>query len=265
MPSASSAAASPVPALVLAAGEGRRLRPLTLLRPKPLCPVGDRTLLDRALDAVAPAASRVAVNVHHGREQVQAHLASRAAAGGGPVHVSVEEPEALGTAGAVAHLAAWLAGGPVLVVNADTVHDADLAAFVDGWDGEKVRLLTPTPGAFGPRSGVVASLLPAAAVATLRPVPSGLWECVWRDAVAEGRLETVHHDGLFLDCGTPADYLAANLALAGDVRPDGSVVGEGARVDGTVERCVVWPGSVVAAEEHLVDAVRADGLTVLVR
>ena len=179
--------------------------------------------------------------------------------------VSVEEPEALGTAGAVAQLAEWLAGEPVLVVNADTVHDADLAAFVRGWTGERVRLLTPTPGPFGPRSGVVASLLPADVVAALRPVPSGLWECVWRDAVAEDRLETVHHDGLFLDCGTPADYLAANLAVAGSDRSDGSVVGEGARVDGTVERCVVWPGAVVAAGEHLVDAVRADGLTVLVR
>jgi len=254
-----------VPALVLAAGEGRRLRPLTLLRPKPLCPVGGRTLLDRALDAVGPAASRVAVNVHHGRDQVEAHLAARGAGGGAGVHVSVEEPEALGTAGAVAQLADWLAGAPVLVVNGDTVHDADLAAFVRGWDGERVRLLTPTPGPFGPRSGVVASLLPAAQVAGLSPVPSGLWECVWRDAVDDGRLETVHHDGLFADCGTPADYLAANLAVAGAGRADGSVVGDGARVDGTVERCVVWPGSVVAAGEHLVDAVRAERLTVLVR
>ncbi|MFM7063025.1 MAG: sugar phosphate nucleotidyltransferase [Actinomycetes bacterium] len=303
VPVAPASAVSPgprVPALVLAAGEGRRLRPLTLLRPKPLCPMGGRTLLDHALDAVGPAASRVAVNVHHGRDQVHAHLSGRDAAGratpvarpgagpgpdegavpmSAPVHVSVEEPEALGTAGAVAHLADWLAGEPVLVVNGDTLHDADLAAFVAGWDGERVRLLTPTPGPFGPRSGVVASLLPASVVAQLAPVPSGLWECVWRDAVAEGRLDAVHHDGRSVDCGTPADYLAANLVLAG-VEGSGSivapgavvtgrvvrsVVGEGAQVDGSVERCAVWPGSVVAAGEHLVGAVRAGRLTVLVR
>ena len=52
--------------VVLAAGLGTRLRPLTLVRPKPLCPVGDRPLLDHALDRMAAVAGDVAVNVHHG-------------------------------------------------------------------------------------------------------------------------------------------------------------------------------------------------------
>lgn len=234
--------------------------------------MGATTLLDRALDAAGAAVDRVAVNVHHGRDQLLDALRVRP-----EVHVSVEEGVALGTAGGVGALADWLDGAGVLVVNADTVHDADLAAFVGGWDGERVALLTPTPGPFGPRSGVVASLLPSTAVARLAPVPSGLWEVLWRDEVAAGRVVTVHHAGQFIDCGTSAQYLAANLAVTGGsaVASDaevlghvaGSVVGSGAVVGAgaVVERSVVWPGAVVHPGERLVDAIRADHVTVLVR
>ena len=102
MPQGRDALPTDVCALVLAAGEGRRLRPLTCLRPKPLCPVGGRTLLDLAVERARTATAAVAVNVHHGREAIEAHLAT--GPGGAGVHVSVEEPEALGTAGAVAQL-----------------------------------------------------------------------------------------------------------------------------------------------------------------
>jgi len=257
--------------VVLAAGEGRRLAPLTRFRPKPLCPVGGVTLLDRAVSAVAAAAAQVAVNVHFGREQMCEALEAHPG-----VHVSVEDSQALGTAGAIGNLTQWIDGRPVLVVNADTVHSADLVGFVNDWDGKSIRLLTPTAGPFGPRSAVVASLLPAASVAGLSASPSGLWEVLWRDAVASGNLETVHHLGEVLDCGTPAQYLRANMAtarvesligegavVAGEVEQ--SVVGAGAQVLGSVTRSVVWPGSVVESGEHLVDAIRADRLTILIR
>ncbi|MGI9118832.1 MAG: sugar phosphate nucleotidyltransferase, partial [Acidimicrobiales bacterium] len=112
-------------ALVLAAGSGRRLRPLTDLRPKALCPVGNVALIDLALARVAGVvpAGAVAVNAHHLRHQLEAHLAGR-------VHLSVEEPQALGTAGAVANLRGWLDGRALLVVNADAWHTADLAPLV---------------------------------------------------------------------------------------------------------------------------------------
>lgn len=245
---------------MLAAGEGRRLAPLTRLRPKPLCPVGNRTLVDRAIDAAGAAlggvTGQVAVNVHHGRGQMLAHLATRP-----EVHLSLEETQALGTAGGVAALGEWLSDRHALVLNADTWHRADLRRFVQEWDGERVRVLTPTPLPFGPRSGVVASLLPASVVATLRAEPSGLWEVVWRDALTEGWLEAVHTDAPVIDCGTPTGYLAANLAESGGE----PVVGPGAVVDGELIRSVVWPGSVVRAGERLVDAIRAEDLTVLVR
>ena len=76
--------------IVLSAGGGTRLSPLTRLRPKALCPVGAVPLVDRAIERLGEVTSDVAVNVHHGREQVEDHLAGR-------VHLAVEEV-LLGTA-----------------------------------------------------------------------------------------------------------------------------------------------------------------------
>ena len=67
-----------VAAVVLAAGRGTRLRPLTDLRPKPLCPVDNVALLDRNLTAARAVADAVAVNAFHLAEQVVAHVGGRA-------------------------------------------------------------------------------------------------------------------------------------------------------------------------------------------
>jgi MurNAc alpha-1-phosphate uridylyltransferase len=75
---------------------------------------------------------------------------------------------------------------------------------------------------------------------------------MWRDLEVSGQLEFVRAEGLCVPCDTPMDYLCANLLANGGE----SSIGEGARVDGKVERSVVWPGSVVRAGEHLVEAIR---------
>ena len=248
-------------AIVLAAGAGTRLAPLTEERPKPLCPVGGVALLDLALaavaDAVGPGPATVAVNAHHGAEQVASHVGERA-------HVSVEEPEALGTAGAVANLRSWLDGRAALVVNGDLWHDADLPAAVAGWDGERVDVLVAGCGG-GPldrRPPVIGSLLPPWAIAPLPVAPAGLYEVCWRPLDRLGRLDVVGAAGRSVDCGTPRRYLEANLAASGGR----TVVGEGAVVAGVARRCVLWPGAVVGAGEVLVDAVRTTaGRTVLIR
>jgi MurNAc alpha-1-phosphate uridylyltransferase len=253
----------PVAAVVLAAGAGERLRPLTRLRPKPLCPVGDSTLLDLALDRVLPLTGpgSVAVNAHHHLDQVAAHVGGRPG-----VHLSVEPGEARGTAGALGLLRDWIDGRAVVVVNGDSWTTGSLAPLLDGWDGERVRVLVHGEPVFGPRVAVVASLLPWADVARLGPEPTGLYEVCWRPAQAAGRLEAVGDGGApFVDCGTPASYLRANL-LAGPLDDTGSVIGAGAVVEGEVRSSVVWPGARVGPHEHLDRAVRADdGVTVLVR
>ncbi len=242
--------------VVLAAGAGQRLRPLTTLRPKALCPIANVPLVDLALARVPPEISDVAVNVHHGRAAMEAHLAGRG------VHCSIEEDRPLGTAGALGHLRGWLDGRDALVVNADAWCPSSLGEFVDGWDGERVRLLVNAGGSLLPTSRIAGALLPWSEVARLEPEPSGLYELSWARAQAEGRLDVVPHDGPFVDCGTPADYLAANLAASGGA----SVVGEGAIVAGELDRSVVWPGAVVWPGESLSRAIRATELmTVLVR
>jgi MurNAc alpha-1-phosphate uridylyltransferase len=241
-------------AVVLAAGEGARLRPLTRVRPKPLCPVGNVPLVDLALERVRTATPDVAVNVHHDRAAIEAHLDGRA-------HVSVEEDEALGTAGALGHLRPWIDGRAVVVVNADTWCPGSLDGVVTGWDGERVRLLVAGDDRLRPTSHIAAALMPWPEVAGLEPVPSGLYEVSWGRLAVAGRVDAVRWDGPCLDCGTPARYLAANLAASGG----DPVIDPDAVVHGSVERSVVWGGAVVEPAEHLCGAIRAEGLTVLVR
>ena len=245
--------------VVLAAGAGTRLRPLTAVRPKALCTVAGRTLLDRALDRLAPHVGRTAVNAHHQAHQVVAALSGR------DVHVSVEQPEALGTAGALGRLRDWVDGAAVLLTNADSVYLAAAGGdpvrdLVAGWDGERPRLLCVPGGdgrGFGELRYVGTALLPWWSVRDLEAVPSGLYEVSWRELHQVGRVELVVTDAEAVDCGTPADYLSANLAVSGGE----PVVEPGAVVEGTVVRSVVWAGERVGQGERLVEAVRAAGVT----
>ncbi|WP_233513716.1 sugar phosphate nucleotidyltransferase [Micromonospora craterilacus] len=279
-PAESRTAAPPdgVCAVVLAAGEGTRLRPLTERLPKALCPVGNVPLLDRALARLAglgltgPAA--VAVNACYLGDQVVDRVGDQA-------HLSVEPGSPLGTAGGVGRLRDWIAGRGVLVGNADAYladpaapPGPDIAALLAGWDGDSVRLLgqpAPDPSAPGTFDGHVFtgfSLLPWRLVRDLPAVFGDLVRAVWRPAEAAGRLTVVPYRGTFYDTGTPADYLAANLHAAGDgclIDPAAtvtggchrSVVGAGATVRGEVTRSVVWPGATVGADERLHAVIRA--------
>ena len=224
-----------------------------------MCPVGDRPLVDWALARVAPLVDDVAVNARHDVDRLAAHVAGRA-------HVSDERgyPEALGTGGAIGALREWLDGRPVLVVNGDTWTDVDLRPLLDGWDGERVRVLVHGSSGTTLRDlpGVVGSLVPAADVPRLPATPLGLSNGLWAPAEAAGRLDVLTGAGTFHSCDRPRDYLAANMTWSGGA----NVIGAGAHVEGELTRSVVWPGAIVRTGEVLVDAVRADrGTTVIVR
>jgi N-acetyl-alpha-D-muramate 1-phosphate uridylyltransferase len=262
-------------AVVFAAGEGTRLRPLTATLPKPLCPVGNVPLLDRALSRLADhdlsGPDAVAVNACYLADQVAHHVGDRA-------HLSREPgPTALGTAGALAYLKDWISGRPVLAGNSDAYLvprqpvTRDLTPLLDGWDGATVRVLAVPaggrPAEFGDLRFAGFSLLPSDFVSGLPVQKAELVGTIWRPAERAGRLELIEYDGSYLDTGTPADFLAANLdsigdgsLIAADAEVTGevsrSVVGGGATVAGSVTRSVVFPGGRVAADEDLVDAIR---------
>jgi GTP:adenosylcobinamide-phosphate guanylyltransferase len=199
--------------LVLAAGRGERLRPVTDTTPKPLLEIGGRTLLDGALDRLAQVMpvrpDTVAVNAHWLAEQVVAAVADRA-------HVSVEQPEALGTAGAVGLLRPWLGDRDLLITNGDAWYggDVDVREFVAGWDRVRPRLLVVEDGDRPDFDGrwrfAGLSLLPGSMARELEAVPSGLYEEVW----SKTAVDLVPTEATFIDCGTAADLAEARALEA---------------------------------------------------
>ena len=119
-------------AMVLAAGLGKRMRPLTATRPKPLVEVARKALIDHVLDHLRAAGiGRVVVNVHYLAEQVQAHLLHRA--GDLEVLISDEREQLLETGGGLVKAAPLIGDDSFLVVNSDN-------CWVDG-PVDAIRLL----------------------------------------------------------------------------------------------------------------------------
>jgi len=267
--------------MILAAGLGTRLRPLTEDRAKALVPVGDRPALAHVLDRLhAAGISRAVVNAHHHVEQLRAFAL-------GQVGVDValsEEADLLGTAGGIAHARSLLGEGDVLLWNADILADVDvpglLAAHRDaatllvrplergqgsvGFDetGRVVRLRKES-FAVEARGGQFLGIhVLGQALRARLPARGGLIEDVYLPALARGEVLRAHlFEGLWHDIGTMESYLDANMAwlaarglerwigagarVADGVVLERVVVGAGASVTGrgALRRCVVWPGA----------------------
>jgi len=149
---------APKIAMVLAAGLGTRMRPLTDDRPKALVEVGGRALIDHMLDRLVEAGVETAVvNVHAFADRLEAHLTARQARGLGPrVVISDERPQALETGGGVRNALPLLGDGPVWVANIDSVWIESGAPALDtvaaAWDPEAMDvclLLASTAGSLG--------------------------------------------------------------------------------------------------------------------
>jgi mannose-1-phosphate guanylyltransferase len=259
------------PAMVLAAGLGTRLLPLTREKPKPLAWLGDRPQIEHVLAALARAgAPRAIVNTHH----LAAELDDAWAAAQPLPITRVHEPEILGTGGGIANARDALGEGEVLVWNADIVVDPDLAALVAAHrasgaaatpvlgperhpvgkgsvgvaaDGRVVRLRAVTRGeeAFGADYAGIAVLGEAARAAL--PRAGCLVGDTWIPMMEAGaHLATFALTEPFLDTGSLGEYLAANLAWLAQ-RGTASFVAPGAKVGPEVrlEGVVVGPGATV--------------------
>jgi MurNAc alpha-1-phosphate uridylyltransferase len=231
--------------MVLAAGYGLRLRPITLSTPKPLVAVGGRTMLDRALDALAAVGVEEAVvNAHYLREQVAARLTERRRGGAPPHTVISEETELLDTGGGIKKALPLLGAAPFLAINADIVWQDGavpaLGRLAEAFDPQRMDalLLLVTreraigfdgPGDFfidgegllARRGGATTAPYVYAGLQMVGPTvfddtPDGAFSLnrVYDRSVASGRLFGLVHDGAWYHVGTPDALDEADRLLA---------------------------------------------------
>lgn len=218
-------------AMLLAAGLGKRMRPLTAMRPKPMVEVAGKPLIDHALDRLrAAGVERAVVNVHYLADSLEGHLRRTK---GIDVLFSDERAELLETGGGIAKALPLLEDDRFVVVNSDNLWiDGPIDAIRllgDRWDdGQMDALLLVVPlaranchsgqgdfymepgGRLARRkSGRVAPFVftgvQIVAKRLFQDVPSGPFSMnvLFDRAIAEGRLYGVVHQGLWFDVGTP--------------------------------------------------------------
>ncbi len=229
---------TPRRAMVLAAGLGLRMRPITEHTPKPLVSVAGRTMLDRALDHLAVAGvSHFVVNTHWLADKVAAHLSGR------PGITLSHEDELLETGGGVAKALPHLGDEPFYVVNSDIIWTDGatpaLRRLAEAWDDSRMNallLLQRTATAMGyegpgdffldaegvprrRRDREVAPLL-FSGVQILSPrlfrdAPAGRFSLnvLYDRALEDGRLFAILHDGRWYHVGTPDALPQVEAAL----------------------------------------------------
>ncbi len=282
--------------MVLAAGLGLRMRPLTLLRAKPVLPVLNRPLLHWTLERLARhGVTDAVVNLHHLPESVKAAVGDGSAFGL-RVRYSFEE-SILGRGGGPRRVRDFFGSEPFLLVNGDVVFDFDLSRLVARHEAERARVtmaLRPNPDStvYGPvvtgPDGRVRSVAgrPRRARGTLSlftgvqvldPVlldrlPEGASDILdlYGPLIEEGEvLQGVRVRGAWYDLGAPRLYLAAQLRLLAR-RGEGAIVHPLARVEPRARiqdsvvgaRARVGAGALVARSVLWEDAVVAPGARV---
>jgi N-acetyl-alpha-D-muramate 1-phosphate uridylyltransferase len=230
-------------AMVLAAGLGTRMRPLTDTMPKPLVRVAGKPLIDHVLDRLADAGvEKAVVNVHHFAEQLIGHLAQRARP---RITISDERGLLLGTGGGVRKALPELGDGPFFHINSDTIWidgaQPNLARLADTFDPktmDTLLLLAPTKKSIGyagrgdfamaadgrlTRRGerdTVPFVYAGAAIlnpALFVDAPEGEFPLtdMFDRAAKKGRLFGLPLDGSWMHVGTPDAIAAAEGAMRG--------------------------------------------------
>ena len=275
-------------AFILGAGFGTRLRPLTLLRPKPLMPVLGRPLIDYALASLRQAGiEHIMVNAHYLWEQVATWAEQNA------VEVQVELPDILGTGGGLKAALPRL-NEQVIIWNGDILCDVSASALLASCpeDGAVMALrhtahlgkTTPllhenglvsrigdicaipnTPLAARGGAGFHFTGIHAMSRSTLEHIPDGE-QCVVRTAykalVPDKRVNAHIHTGYWLDIGNPTEYWQTLMAILRkevqlpidpwlNQRSPDSWIAESATVDGLISQSVIEEGAIVPEKATL--------------
>lgn len=232
--------------MVLAAGLGTRMRPLTNERPKPLIRCGEKTLLDWNLDALAQAGVEDAIiNVHYLPDQIIAHVAERQKP---RMSVSDERAGILDSGGGIGKVVSHFADQPFFSLNADTIWldgpRSNLDRLAEAFDPARMdvllllassvttigwgnrgdffleqdgRLRRPGKHEVAPFAYTGAAILKPALFAG-RPEIFSL-NTIFNEAQAAGRLFGLRLDGIFMHVGTPEALAEAEAALRLHVQP----------------------------------------------
>ena len=230
-------------AMIMAAGKGTRMMPLTADRPKPLIEVGGIALLDHVLDHVRDAGiGKIVVNVHYRAEQIEQHLAAFAA--DLELRISDERELLRDTGGGLVHALPLICDDPFICVNADNwwtnAGENALSRLMAHWDDARMdvlMLVIPLESANNsqgigdfnmdadgrlsrrqedaPASFVWTGIQMLSKRLIVDP-PSDVFSTniFWDRAIAQGRCIGIVHDGLWFDVGYPAAIAATEAKLA---------------------------------------------------
>lgn len=225
----------PEVAMVMAAGLGKRMRPLTATRPKPLVEVAGRMLIDHCLDRLRSAGvKRAVVNVHYLADALEAHL--KATSSGIEIIISDERDQLLETGGGLVRALPLIDADPFLVVNSDNLWINgpvdSLQLLASTWDDARMDallLLVPLaranchggqgdfhmdaagtlrrkkPGTVAPFVYTGIQMISKRLLAGDMPEGPFSTNILWDSAIAAGRCFGAVHQGLWFDVGTPAN------------------------------------------------------------
>ena len=233
---------TPTSAMVLAAGLGKRMRPITDTMPKPLVKIFGKTLLDYGLDALdRVSAQKTVVNVHYLAEQIEAHVANRESP---DIAISDEREELLDSGGGIKKALPQLGKGPFYLLNADSFWlegtQPNLGLLANAWDDKCMDILLLLSdmtnaigyhgnGDFNMDADGLLSRRPErkitpfayAGAAILHPrifenTPDGAFSLnmLFDRAIENQRLYGMRMQGLWLHVGTPEAIAEAESAIA---------------------------------------------------
>jgi mannose-1-phosphate guanylyltransferase len=282
-------------AMILAAGFGTRLKPLTLKKPKALVPVGNKPVIDRVIGYLkGHGIDDIIINAHHHHQQVVEHLESARPLG---IEIQVRvEKKILGTGGGIGNTADFWEADPFIVINSDILTDINISeAYLDHKrSGSMVTLILHNQPPFNQiqidsRMNIIdiANINHAARLAftgihiiepeLLEYLPRGVYSdivAIYRDLIGMGKpiRGYVSKDHHWRDIGNVESYLRANreslegnsfltgpgCKIADSVElEDWAVIGENSRLEegAEIRRSVLWENTRIGKGIRVVDSI----------